>query len=179
MRDKRFDDSPDSRRVAIEAYIAELELAGVARNDPQITHFTREVFHDGEIENIEISPTIAKVDIMLRNVYAVNTVYALMRNAGVNRPAIDKKDFQTRVSFLGVSDLRIRWESRIRNYIYQSSRICAIDSHFRMSIFLPESKRSSFIQLDYDRIEIEDISKKLSRYVNVEAVGNVYFPLNY
>jgi hypothetical protein len=150
-------------------YMSRLHDLGFSSGDDVYTHFGGDVFHDGEVAIAEVDLLKGEVEMVLRNVYAVDRVTDyLEHDAGMARdqvtPLVSREDFITHVTFHGVTRLSLKRQAGHTGDIwYHQGELGRRGGDYVLEVeFLYALDKGGTLVIGFASADIEDIGPKLS-----------------
>lgn len=139
----------------------EASLRTIARR-----YFDSEVFHDSEIRVEKVDIAAREVHLRLCNNFALNRAFWIQ-----NRHKIDPSDFATNVVVKGVRLFQIRDAYDGEKRYWMSCRFTFQNNHARLQVRFTRGLGVGRLLIHFEGIEIEDISKRISKYTPGGAAG--------
>jgi hypothetical protein len=164
--------SASSYRRKWQRYWAHLAAHGFTAADPVYRHFAGEVFHDGEVTLRHFDLASGSLVVRLRNVHAIDEITRsdAFKRAGLQ---IDKRDFETDVTFSGVMSFRLRHAPSRKTPLYHAAQLERSGNQTTLTVaFVDEAGQGGGrMSIAFASADVEDIAPKILKYLDHEAAS--------
>ncbi|MEI8194501.1 MAG: hypothetical protein WCI73_01185 [Phycisphaerae bacterium] len=134
---------------------------------PMLVPFIWDFFHDSDFNVHMIDMTKQELGLRLFNILAMDSVSDLLPST--KQKSLNREDFLTTIRFSGISRVELRLRPN-RPPQYHSCELYRQGSGYNIIIALYEfygNNPCSWIRFDFQKVDVEDITRKVQRYVGL------------
>ncbi len=161
----------------IQRYWEHVARQGFSARDPVYRYFGAwDIFHDSEIRIGEVQLRDQRITLHLRNLYAMDRVCLWREKHGLDPQAVNRQDFATKVTFIGVSRFAYQTRSASHHPEFHCSQLSKQGNAYKLDIMMVDGARTvqpTTMRIVFKRAEIESIYPRISKYVRGKRIPHL------